>query len=262
MIFDSPNGYLPMSDSTSREQGIKAWRRKLVHRLGKKFLRSILDFQGRHSRIGTEPVLDNATFNWVPQLEASWPQIRSEFEQVWAYPEDIPAFHQISPDQARISKGDHWKTFVLFIFGRKIQPNCGECPITTALLAGLPGLQNAWFSILAPHYHIPPHRGPTRALVRCHLALRVPAQAEKCWIRIDEQICQWEEGKCLLFDDTYEHEVTNDTPEFRAVLFLDFDRPMDRLGTWFNRFILTIVQATHYVKDPIRNLAEWNRRIS
>ena len=113
MIFDSPSGCLPMADSTTRGQRIKAWRRKVVHRLGKKFLRGILEFQGRHSRIAIEPVLDKASFDWVPLLEASWPQIRTEFEQVWAHPEDIPAFHQISPDQTRISKGDHWKTFVL-----------------------------------------------------------------------------------------------------------------------------------------------------
>ncbi len=251
-----------MVEATSRGQQFKAWRRKIVHRLGAKFLRGIREFQGRHSRISTAPVLDNATFDWVPRLEAEWRQIRSEFERVWAHPEDIPAFHQLSPDQARISKGDHWKVYALYVFGNRIHPNCGECPVTAELLSGLPGLQNAWFSTLAPGYHIRPHRGPTRALVRCHLALCVPEQAEKCWIRVDQQICHWEEGKCLLFDDTYEHEVANDTPEFRTVLFLDFDRPMDRLGTSFNRCLLAMMQATAYVKDPIRNLAEWNRRLS
>jgi ornithine lipid ester-linked acyl 2-hydroxylase len=250
-----------VADSGASRPRLEAWKRDAVHRLGKKFLRAILAFQGRHSQISTAPVLDNETFDWVPRLEAAFPRIRAEFERVWTHPEEIPAFHQISPDQARISKGDHWKTYALYIFGHRVQPNCTECPNTADLLAGLPGLQNAWFSILAPGYHIPPHRGPTRALVRCHLALTVPAQSEKCWIRVDQRRCQWEEGKCLLFDDTYEHEVTNDTPEYRAVLFVDIDRPMDRVGTWFNRFVLWIMQATHYVKDPIRNLAEWNRRL-
>ncbi len=236
--------------------------RGIVHRAGKRFLRAIGDFQARHSLIPTTPVLDNATFDWVPRLEAAWPQVRAEFDQVWQHPEDIPAFHQISPDQARISKGSNWKTYALYIFGQAVEPNCRECPHTAALLAGLPGLQNAWFSILAPGYHIPAHRGPTRALVRCHLGLRVPAERERCWLRVDQTINTWREGECLLFDDTYEHEVLNDTREYRAVLFLDIDRPMDALGTRFNRAILRLMQATHYVRDPLRNLADWNRRLA
>ena len=240
----------------------KRWQRALIHRLGKSFLRAIIDFQGRHSLIPATPLLPPATFAWTPQLAAAWPTIRLEFDAVWTHPDDIPAFHQISPDQARISKGSNWKTYALFIFGQRVADNCQACPQTAAVLASLPGLQNAWFSILAPGYHIPAHRGPTRALVRCHLGVRVPQQFERCWIRVDDQVYHWREGECVLFDDTYEHEVLNDTAEFRAVLFLDIDRPMDRIGSNFNRAVLRLIQATHYVKDPLHNLAQWNRRLA
>ena len=177
------------------------------------------------------------------------------------HPEDIPTFHQISPDQGRISKGDNWKTYTFYAIGARIDDNCAECPVTARLLDNLPNLQNAWFSILAPRYHIPPHKGPTKAFIRCHLGLQVPQEREKCWIRVDEEICHWEEGKCLVFDDTYEHEVLNDTDEWRVVLFLDFDRPMDFLGTWFNRGVLGLIRSSHYFKDPMRNITNWNQRL-
>ena len=251
-----------MAETAPAASVFKRWQRAAVHRAGKKFLSRIRDFQGRHSRISTAPVLTNESFAWVPELEAATPGIRDEFDQVWTRPEDIPAFHEISPDQRRISKGTDWKTYALFIFGRAVAPNCEACPQTAAMLARLPGMQNAWFSILAPGYHIPPHNGPTRALVRCHLGLRVPQQTEDCWIRVGDQIRHWQEGKCLLFDDTYEHEVHNDTPDYRAVLFIDFDRPMDSVGTCFNQCVLRLMQTTHYVKDPLRNLAEWNGRLT
>ena len=240
----------------------KTWYRALVHRLGKAFLRSIIDFQGRHSLIASTPVLSNDTFDWLPRLAAGTNSIRAEFDTVWQHPEDIPSFHQIAPDQARISTGTHWKTYALYIFGQPVVDNCRACPATAALLASLPGLLNAWFSILAPGYHIPPHKGPTRALVRCHLGLRVPADYKSCWIRVDQEILHWREGESLLFDDTYEHEVRNGTNEFRAVLFIDIERPMDTVGSWFNAFVLRLMQATHYVQDPLRNLAEWNRRVA
>lgn len=239
---------------------VRAWQRRVVHRVGKQFLRSIAAFQARHSAIPTTPFLAPDIFPWIPQLEQASTDITAEFDAVWQHPEEIPAFHQISPDQARISKGQHWKTYALAIFGQPVEPNCSECPRTATLLARIPGLQNAWFSILAPGYHIPPHRGPTRALVRCHLGLRIPAAREQCWIRVDTEKRCWRAGETMLFDDTYEHEVHNNTDEYRAVLFLDIDRPMDNVGTRFNRAILRLMQTTHYVRDPLKNLAEWNRR--
>lgn len=234
--------------------------RRLLTRLGKRVLHAVDRMQQRHSLIPTDPVLDNATFDWVPRLEAAWREIRAELDEVMQRPEDIPSFHQISPDQERISKGTNWKTFGFYVFGQAVEDNCRRCPRTAAILASLPGLQNAMFSILAPRYHIPPHQGPTRALVRCHLALKVPADRGNCWIRVHDRICHWEEGKVLLLDDTYEHEVRNDTDETRVVLFLDIDRPMDRFGNFCNRLMVSLIRASTYARKPLKNLKAWNRR--
>lgn len=121
-------------------------------------------------------------------------------------------------------------------------------------------MYTAMFSILKPHYHIVPHKGPTRAVVRAHLGVKVPKNWQKVWIRVDDQVLHWQEGKVLLFDDAYEHEVLNDTDEMRAVLFLDVIRPMDRIGTLFNRILFSLMKASPYVKQPIKNLATWNRK--
>ncbi|MEZ5558669.1 MAG: aspartyl/asparaginyl beta-hydroxylase domain-containing protein [Pseudomonadales bacterium] len=232
--------------------------RRFMMRTGKRTLRKVGDFQARHSLVGTGPVLDNAEFPFVAELESHWRQIRAELDGVMVHPEDIPSFHQLSPDQERISKGDNWKTFAFYVFGHRVDDNCARCPETARLLDGLPKLQNAWFSILAPRYHIPPHKGPTRAVVRCHLGLRVPTDRENCWLRVDDQIRHWGEGEVLVFDDTYDHEVFNNTDEIRVVLFLDFDRPMDAVGRVFNRLVVAFIRASAYVKDPLKNLAAWN----
>ena len=225
---------------------------------GKRLLRGIGTFQGNHSLVSTGPFLDNTEFSWVPELESQWLAIRQELNTVMQHPEEIPAFHQLSPDQQKISKGDNWKTFAFYVFGIRLDENCRRCPQTVRALEALPGLQNAWFSILAPRYHIPPHKGPTRALVRCHLGLEVPQAEQNCWLRVDEEIRGWQEGQCILFDDTYEHEVRNDTDEVRVVLFLDVDRPSDRIGSWFNKLLIMLIRGSAYVKDPLKNLAAWN----
>lgn len=245
-------------EPTSAQKGNSVRDKKL--RLGKNLLRRVEAFQGRHSAVGDPPVFDNALFPWITPLEAATDEIQIELDQVLEHPEDIPAFHQLSPDQSRISKGDHWKTFAFYVFGQRVDENCAQCPKTAALLDGLPTLQNAWFSILAPTYHIPAHRGPSRAVVRAHLPLIVPSDGKNCWIRVDEGIYHWTVGECFVFDDTYEHEVRNDTDERRVVLFLDFDRPMDRLGTMVNKLLVKLIRSSAYVRDPMKNLAEWNRR--
>lgn len=234
------------------------WRR-LVMAGGKRFLRWSGRFEARHSRVATTPVLPADTFDWVPRLEAAWRDIRAELDHLLLHPEDIPAFHQLSPDQQRISKGDNWKTFGFYIYGQRVDENCAACPRTAAALADIPGMRTAMFSILKPRYRIAPHRGPTRAVVRAHLGLKVPADWRNVWIRVDREIVHWHEGKVVLFDDTYEHEVHNDTDETRAVLFIDIDRPMDAWGTLFNRLLLRLMRASTYVRQPVKNIAAWNR---
>lgn len=228
--------------------------RRLTIKSGKYLLRGLAALQARHSRVPTTPFIDNAHFPWTRELASATELIDADLEPLLAALDAIPAFHEISPDQRRISTGDSWKTFVLYVFGHRIDDNCERCAATDALLKTLPGLRNAWFSILAPGYHIPPHRGPTRALVRCHLPLRVPARAEDCWIRVADERRSWTRGEPLCFDDTYEHEVRNDTEERRVVLFIDVDRPSDRFGTALNRLLLQLISVSTYVREPLRRL--------
>ena len=232
-----------------------------LKKLGVKLMRGVAEFQARHSLVGTGPILDNAEFPWISELEAAFPLVRAELDALLEHPERIPAFHQISPDQARISRGDNWKVFTFHAYGTRIEDNRKLCPETSRMIDQVPGLQNAWFSILAPGYHIPPHHGPTRAVVRLHLALVVPEDRASCWIRVDDQICTWEEGRVLVFDDTFEHEVRNDTPERRVVLFIDFDRPMDGIGNLVNRLLISLIRFSNYVQVPLKNLADWNRKL-
>ena len=234
---------------------------RLGVRLGKVFLRTADRFLARHSRVPTTPFLPADNFPQVRSLEANWRAIREDLDQVLQHPDAIPAFHEMSPDQVRISFGDNWKTYVFYVFGERIEENCRACARTAEVLDSLPNLQNAWFSILAPGYHIPPHRGPTKAVVRCHLGLRIPARAESCWIRVGDEIGHWRAGRCLLFDDTFEHEVRNATDEPRVVLFLDLDRPLNGIAGLCRDALITLLRASAYVQRPLANLKHWNERV-
>ena len=90
----------------------------------------------------------------------------------------------------------------------------------------IPGLTTVMFSIFEPGKHLPAHRGPYNGVLRLHLGMIVPeAEPDQLAIRVKDQICHWEEGKVLIFDDAYEHEAWNHTDKTRVVLFVDFVKP-------------------------------------
>lgn len=252
--------------ANASDMGIRVWlrrtRRHVVKQAGKRLIRALAHIQARQSLAGTEPVLDKADFQWAAGLESDWRTIRKEFDRLLPHADHIPNFHEVSPDQDRISKGDNWKTFVLFGFGYRIDENCKLCPETARLLENVPGLRTAFFSILAPGYRIPPHRGVTKGVVRGHLCLIAPDRAESCWMRVGDQRVIWREGECVVFDDTFEHEVRNDTDQRRIVLLVDVDRPMRPFGRVIHRLFMAAIRASDYVQGARRNLMTGDGRLA
>jgi ornithine lipid ester-linked acyl 2-hydroxylase len=213
----------------------------------------------RSSLVGTEPFLDTATFPWIAELEARWLDIRAELDDLLAEHDALPNFQDISVDQQGLTDDDRWKTYFLFGYGVRADTACERCPRTAALLEAVPGLKTAFFSILSPRKHIPPHRGPFRGVLRYHLGLRVPDPPQDCRIRVGDELRHWEEGRSLLFDDTYEHEVLNDTDQYRAVLFVDVVRPLRQPAAAVNRAVIRAIAASPFVQDAKRRQEAWER---
>ncbi|MBL8708818.1 MAG: aspartyl/asparaginyl beta-hydroxylase domain-containing protein [Rhodospirillaceae bacterium] len=238
----------------------KRRRRRWIKQQGKRLIRALWDFFGQQSLIGAPSVWPSDVFPSVRPLEENWHLIRRELDALLVQRDLLPPFQTISRDQRRIAKGDRWKTFILVGFGSWSLRSVRRCPETARLLAGIPDLQTAFFSILAPGYHIPPHRGITRGLVRVHLAVKVPTDGQKCRIRIDRDEHHWQEGKCLVFDDTFEHEVWNETDEERVVLLLDIKRPMRWPGRLVNEiFLWGIRRSAYFTRAQIRQ-GRWEDR--
>ncbi|MFN2507454.1 MAG: aspartyl/asparaginyl beta-hydroxylase domain-containing protein, partial [Chthoniobacterales bacterium] len=218
--------------------------RNPILRYGRKLLRQVQKGIERASLIGDHAFFSATQFPWAAELEMKWGVIREELDEVLKRRDQLPDFHEISPDQKHLAQENTWKTFFFFAYGLEAPANAARCPRTSALLKAIPGAQTAFFSILSPHMHIPAHRGPYKGVIRCHLGLIVPEPAEKCRIRVDDQIAHWEEGKCMFFDDTYEHEVWNDTAGIRVVLFMDVVRPLRFPMSLINRLVIKAIAAS------------------
>ena len=64
--------------------------------------------------------------------------------------------------------------------------------------------------------------GPLNGILRGHLAMVIP---EGCGLRVGGVDTTWEQGKVLVFDDSFVHEVWNHSSAIRIVLFLNFWHP-------------------------------------
>ncbi|WP_260627940.1 aspartyl/asparaginyl beta-hydroxylase domain-containing protein [Serratia liquefaciens] len=181
-------------------------------------------------RISSSPVLDsNRLFPDAQRFTAHWQQIREEALTVAQDLRNIPRFHEIMSEQASISANDarDWRMFIMQAYGQPIARNLARCPQLAQLIASSPDVLSASLSFLAPGKQVPAHRGPFRGILRGYLVLSMPKRADgepAAVLKVDGREYRLNEGEFMLWDDTFEHEVWNDSDQVRTVLLLDIRR--------------------------------------
>ena len=208
-------------------------------------VRSIYD-----TRIDTPAVLDaRHYFPGASEFSARWQDIRAEAMAVARNLNAVPRFHDLMREQADISANDgrDWRMFIMRAYGVDVPQNRARCPTVASLLARSPEVQSCAFSFLAPGKHIPKHRGPFRGILRFHLMLTMPRLPDGdvgAILEIDGKPHRLSDGECLLWDDTFPHEVWNRSEEVRAALLLDVwrrDMPYDM--EILSRLLVRMVQV-------------------
>ncbi|OBG89628.1 hypothetical protein A9X03_17465 [Mycobacterium sp. E1715] len=215
----------------------------------------------RFSLVETTPFIDPTQFEWHDHVISKLSKVQGELRALLSAPETIPNHQEIVETIAAISNDDKWLSYFFYIYGRRFDKQCDECPDTARLLQDIPGMKTAFFSILSPGKNIPPHRGPYQGVMRYHLPLVVPQDGE-CGIRVGDETASFQEGVALMFDDTYEHEVWNNTKETRVVLFLDIARPMKFPFDIFNSVMITLMGYSPVVRRMKKNQAAFDRALA
>jgi aspartate beta-hydroxylase len=201
-------------------------------------------------RIATPALLDAAAF--FPAHAAfsrAWEKIRTEAMAVAEGYSNIPRFHEIMAEQAPLSDNDgrDWRLFILKAYGIEIADNMARCPTLAALVREHRDVLSASITFLGPRKHIPKHRGPFRGVLRFYLGLSVPLAPDglpAVRMNLDDREHRLAEGSWLLWDDTFYHEVWNDSDQIRIALFLDIWRPRMPPDMWIvSKAILAFTQA-------------------
>ena len=193
-------------------------------------------------------------------LDQNYQVIQQELDAVLQHKDRMPNYHDLDASQTKISAGDqpdkNWKVFMLFLSGMDAQSNQALCPHTTDLALRIPGLFQAFFSILDAGKRIPAHSGGYLGYLRYHLPLRVPEHKPPS-IRIKSHHHVWKEGQGVLFDDSWDHEVYNESADIRVVLIVDILRPMSMPLHAMNWLLNRLAIKNIYAKKVTQRLEEY-----
>lgn len=199
-------------------------------------------------------------FPWYAEVEDQTSVIRNELREVLQETQNLEPFLgdkiKERPDLLKAHGPGRatWDAYFFHRHGKRYDEHCERCPHTAAVLDTLPldHVRNhspeTLFSVLRPGTHILPHRGVTNTRVTTHLPLIVPPD---CAIRVGGEIHAWQEGRCVTFDDTMEHEAWNKSSETRVVLIFDCWNPdmteVERLA------VADLVEAIGDLNDACRD---------
>ena len=189
----------------------------------------------------------NQTSPTLNEITQHFSTIKQEFEHVLSQNQELPRYHDIDPGEAKISNAceKKWSVYMLYLLGYQFEEAQTLCPTLCRLLKKIPHLTQAFFSILEPGKSIPLHEGPYLGYLRYHLGIHVPKNNPP-QIIVNKQPHTWHEGEAGLFDDSWPHQVDNQSDDFRAVLIIDILRPMPLLPHLINRFTTNVIARYAY----------------
>jgi aspartate beta-hydroxylase len=180
----------------------------------------------------TPAYFDRALFPWIPELEARTDDIRRELLAL--LPSDRGRERVFTSDELEqhnlrgLDVPPSWNGYYFYRHGARRDDNCAACPVTAAALDKLPLARirehgpEVLYSVFTPGTHLLPHRGVTNTRLVSHLPLLVP---EDCALNVGGEHHYWQEGRVVVFDDTFEHEAWNHSRKTRVVMIYDIWNP-------------------------------------
>ncbi|MEV7866702.1 aspartyl/asparaginyl beta-hydroxylase domain-containing protein [Streptomyces sp. NPDC088124] len=160
----------------------------------------------------------------VKGLESNHAAIKEELAAAWSTQRS-----KFSDYEHYLTRQEDWQALYLFRGGGLVESSASTTPTAYRVLKELAvdtekicPLLESHFSTLLPGAAVAPHCDLWNFSINLHLAVDIP---EGCSITVAKETRSWEEGKCLLFDYSFEHEARNDGVSPRTCLLVDLWHP-------------------------------------
>lgn len=171
--------------------------------------------------LAARPIYDPQQFWFTGFLEKNYEAIKGEVVAARSQEGGI----DLRPYDGRLIDMGRWEQLVLYENGATVERACERFPITSSVISTISeasSLGMTSLSVVYPGTHIVPHCGPTNARLRVHLCIAV---ADGAYLEVGGEKLYWTEGKCIVFDDSFEHQVWHRGQLPRIVLIFDVWHP-------------------------------------
>ena len=174
----------------------------------------------------------------IADLEGNWTVIRDEALKLIKDMSPIKGEQFFGPT---VIRNDLWKKMYRKWYSDFDPVAVEKCPKTVNIIRKHADIHLAMFSLLEKGGRIHKHAGPFRGCIRLHLGLDTP-NSDDCYINIGPSRYSWRDGHLVALDDTYRHEVFNNTNKDRLILFMDLERKMSsKWATKFNQLLIKYI---------------------
>ena len=169
-----------------------------------------------------KPWHDAADFAWTAAFAEQHAEIRGELEAFLAQ-QAVTFRNYVGPILHEQADAGEWHVLYLDYRGQLWDEHCAMFPKLMKLVDTIPRRSGTVFiSRLTPGTHIPKHCGATNTQLTCHFGIVVPDGVE---VRVAREIRTQKAGECVIFDDSFEHEVWNRSASVRYNVFAQFWHP-------------------------------------
>ncbi|MFJ7903105.1 aspartyl/asparaginyl beta-hydroxylase domain-containing protein [Streptomyces sp. NPDC096198] len=160
----------------------------------------------------------------VKELETQHGAIKKELTEAWTRRRDA-----FSDYEHYLTRQHNWQALYLYRDGGIVPESAVTAPTAHRVLKEFAvdtrticPLLESHFSTLLPGAAVAPHCDLWNFSINLHLAVDIP---EGCSLTVAGETRSWEEGRCLLFDYSFQHEARNDGDRPRTCLLVDLWHP-------------------------------------
>jgi aspartate beta-hydroxylase len=172
--------------------------------------------------LAAQPWHDAAAFPWTRAFEDSHAVIRAELEAFLAQ-QRVTFRNYVGPILHEQADGGEWHVLYLNYRDHRWPEHRRMFPRLAELVDAVPRPSGTVFiSRLTPGAHVPKHCGATNTQLTCHFGIVVPDGVE---LRVAREVRRQPEGRCMIFDDSFEHEVWNRSGSPRYNVFMQLWHP-------------------------------------
>lgn len=166
----------------------------------------------------SKPWHDKQDYPFIAHLEAGYHDIKNELLYNL---ESRP--HLFTEEQENLHVGGDWTELRIRSSGYGFTKHTEFFPKTMKHIHECgQDFTSIKFSAIQPGTHIRTHTGPSNERLRVHLTLLHSGGAK---IRVGTEWHTWIQGKAIIFDDSWEHEVIHTGSDMRVVLIMDIWHP-------------------------------------